>query len=198
MVYNTAGEAVDVTKEYKQQVDSILKKYDKVKREVSEFKNENESLIRKVAELESKLSKFQYASKALALNKQLHQQVDTQQVQIDELSAKLAELKDENEMLKEIAQSEPPASVSYQNKPKAIVYFGLENPDLEQEFKKQEIEFITLSPFTKPDHIPEGFIVINVDFAKHTVWEVIKYHKPIIVTGSNGKLLSEKILAFCG
>jgi len=59
---------------------------------------------------------------------------------------------------------------------------------------KYNVDVRQLSPLESPSSVGEFPIVFNIDVATHKVWEAIKDKKPLIITGSNKEILSQKIV----
>ena len=76
-----------------------------------------------------------------------------------------------------------------------IIYFGLENPQLAGILSGYNVKINFFSPTEPPKKIPRGLAFFNVDIANHSVYYKIKSLNPILLSGSNAKILSAKILA---
>jgi len=108
------------------------------------------------------------------------------------------ELKSEIESWKELAKQTSTVVSKEEIKPlpklTTILYFGLPNPSLFAYMLKYNVDVRQLSPLEPPSSVGEFPIVFNIDVATHKVWEAIKDKKPLIITGSNKEILSQKIV----
>lgn len=75
-----------------------------------------------------------------------------------------------------------------------IIYFGLENPQLAGILSGYNVKINFFSPTEPPKKVPRGLAFFNVDIANHSVYYKIKSLNPILLSGSNAKILSEKII----
>jgi len=123
------------------------------------------------------------------------------QNEYDDLKRENAENIKEIEFLNEIiekmkvSEPEPKEEIMPFDKPVNILYFGLENPQLAGILSGYNVKINFFSPTEPPKKIPRGLAFFNVDIANHSVYYKIKSLNPILLSGSNAKILSAKILA---
>ncbi len=163
----------------------------------SAFKTIN-TFQRKIEELESIINKTE--EKQEKPKEELYIPFLKLQNEYDDLKRENAENIKEIEFLNEVIEkmkvSEPEqkGEIMPFDKPVNILYFGLENPQLAGILSGYNVKINFLSPTEPPKKVPRGFAFFNVDIANHSVYYKIKSLNPILLSGSNAKILSEKIL----
>lgn len=116
----------------------------------------------------------------------------TYEAQIAELEDKLRMYKEQlDELTQQTAKEEYLPAFT---EPVYIAYFGLKNQLLEEKLVQYNVFIKLYSPYDKPTVVPNLPIVFNIDVASHIVWNQIRDSKPLIVTGSNARLIAERIV----
>lgn len=114
------------------------------------------------------------------------------EAQIAELEEKLRMYKEQlDDLTKQVAKDEYiPAFES----PQYVAYFGLKNQLFEEKLAQYNVFIKLFSPYTPPSFVPNLPIVFNIDVASHSVWDHIKSKKPLLVSGSNARLIAERVV----
>jgi len=180
---------------YEQAIDQLTERYEAalgaLKADIKQLMDMNEELYNKLLEEKTEKIKRVYVDK-------------TEEIELlkKEYEKRIAELQEQIDAWKEIAEelstkleeATQPEDIKPFPEPIYIAYYGTENPDLFSRLLSYNVHVKVYSPFKTPRHVPNIPVVFNIDVASHSVWNVIRERKPLLISGSNAEKLSNSIL----
>ncbi len=185
---------INIVAKYKNLTNVVKKRYDKLRNayagDMRFMDAEREALIEKLNKAKNKKrvvyidNEDKYKAEIQSLKAQYNSRIRELQKQIEDLKSMVSTITTkEDELLKPVKL---PKMVD-------VVYFALEDPQLDSYISQYNVTLKHLSPLTAPKSVPDLQIVFNIDVASHKVWNKIKDKKPLIISGSNKEIIATKI-----
>ena len=187
----------EVAEQYKRLLEEVKSRYEIIrasyKADMQFMQAEREALINKLNQAKNE-KRVVYIDNEDKYKAEMHSLKAQYNSKIRELQRQIDDLKD---MVSALATKED-TSLKPVKLPKMmdVVYFALEDPQLDSYIAQYNVALRHMSPLTPPKNIPNLPIAFNIDVASHKVWNKIKDKKPLILSGSNKELIAAKITSW--
>ncbi len=188
---------MEAAEEYTKLIEDIEKRYESIKTsykaDMQFMQAEREALIEKLNNAKSE-KHVVYVDNEDKYKAEMHSLEAQYNSKIAELQKQIEDLKD---MVSELAAKKD-ESIKPVKLPKMadVVYFALEDPQLDGYIAQYNVSLRHMSPLTPPKSVPDLPIAFNIDVASHKVWNKIKDKKPLILSGSNKEIIAAKITSW--